>query len=232
LAPGWHQISIESEDGLVSLARVLIVDPAVRTGLISDIDDTIISTHLPRPLVAAWNHLVLTESARLPVPGMARLYHDILRANPKAPVFYVSTGCWNTLPFLERFMIRHGYPIGPMLLTDWGPTNTGWFRSGPEHKYLALQGLRRDFPAIRWYLIGDDGQFDPLIYADFAHREPERVAGLVIRQLNPVQQVLAHGSWRQRPLTPKPLDGTRVVQGPDGDALRRLWPTLVTPNSD
>jgi len=27
-----------------------------------------------------------------------------------------------------------GFPEGPLLLTDWGPTNTGWFRSGREHK--------------------------------------------------------------------------------------------------
>jgi phosphatidate phosphatase APP1 len=45
-------------------------------------------------------------------------------------MFYLSTGAWNVAPAVRRFLGRHGYPQGPMLLTDWGPTNTGWFRSG------------------------------------------------------------------------------------------------------
>mgnify|MGYP006197855923 CR=1 FL=1 len=35
-----------------------------------------------------------------------------------------------TLQDVERFMAEHGYPPGPMFLTDWGPTEEGWFRSG------------------------------------------------------------------------------------------------------
>ncbi|MDR1214881.1 MAG: DUF2183 domain-containing protein [Propionibacteriaceae bacterium] len=221
LGPGWRQVTVETDDCPATAARVLILSDQVRFGLISDIDDTIITTHLPRLLVAAWNYLVLTESARLPVPGMAQMYREILRQRPGAPVFYVSTGSWNTLPFLERFMLRHGYPAGPMLLSDWGPTNTGWFRSGREHKARALRSLARDFPQVRWLLIGDDGQFDPVIYADFARQFPDQVAAVAIRELNPVEQVLAHGSWRERWRdrvgTPEPVP---EVRGSDGASLQ------------
>src|ERR1035438_5057810 len=86
---------------------------------------------------------------------------------------YLSTGAWNTAPTLTRFLKRHGYPAGPMLMTDWGPTNTGWFRSGQEHKTEALHRLAREFPRIRWVLIGDDGQHDPKIYGDFARDRPD-----------------------------------------------------------
>jgi phosphatidate phosphatase APP1 len=54
--------------------------------------------------------------------------------HPGAPIIFVSTGAWNTAPTLTRFLKRNGFPIGPLLLTDWGPTNTGWFRSGQDHK--------------------------------------------------------------------------------------------------
>ena len=63
--------------------------------------------------------------------------------HPDAPVIYLSTGAWNTSPWLTRFLRRNGYPDGPMLLTDWGPTNTGWFRSGQDHKHAQLHRLAR-----------------------------------------------------------------------------------------
>ena len=88
----------------------------------------------PRPFIAAWNTFVRQETARSEVPGMAELYTEFLTAHPGAFVVYLSTGAWNTAPFLRRFLRTHDYPTGPLLLTDWGPTNTGWFRSGRVHK--------------------------------------------------------------------------------------------------
>src|SRR5947209_3086165 len=85
---------------------------------------------LLRPPGAFWNTFVRQEAARLPVPGMPLLYHALLDAHPGAFVVYLSTGPWNVAPALEEFLARHGYPPGPLLLTDWGPTASGWFRSG------------------------------------------------------------------------------------------------------
>ncbi|MDR0991154.1 MAG: DUF2183 domain-containing protein [Propionibacteriaceae bacterium] len=229
LAPGWHHAVIETEDNRPTQARVLIVADDVRFGLISDIDDTIISSHMPRPLLVAWNSLVVTESARQPVPGMARCYQQILHDHPGTPVFYVSTGAWNTFPFLNRFMQHRGFPSGPMLLSDWGPTNTGWFRSGPTHKLRALRTLARDFPNIQWLLVGDDGQHDAAIYSQFAREFPGAVRAIALRELNPVQQVLAHGSWYERPAAPASGPGPLppIVRGPNGDELwAHLQPIL------
>ena len=118
------------------------------------------------------------RAARARPPRRPRHGADVPRrcwtSDPGAPIFYLSTGAWNTAPTLTRFLARHGYPAGPLLLTDWGPTNTGWFRSGQEHKRAALHRLAREFPQIRWILVGDDGQHDPKIYGDFARDRPER----------------------------------------------------------
>ena len=117
-------------------------------GIISDIDDTAMVTHVPRVLVAAWNQLVKYSSAREPVPGMAELYSRIQAAHPGTPMMYLSTGAWNVVPTLRSFFSRHGFPSGPALMTDWGPTNTGWFRSGIEHKRTELRRLMIDLPQI------------------------------------------------------------------------------------
>ena len=223
LAPGWHTVQISTPEAEPTAADVLVVAKDVTFGIISDLDDTVISTYLPRPLIAAWNSLVLTENARQAVAGMSELYRSILDDNPGAPIVYVSTGAWNTLPFLRRFLHRNRFPSGPLLLTDWGPTNTGWFRSGLEHKRSALRQLARDFPKISWLLIGDDGQHDPMIYGEFAAYAPKRVRGIAIRQLNPVEQVLAHGLPLERLDTEWAEDLSSTVpriEGPDGYTLR------------
>ena len=54
-------------------ASVYIVAPDARFGLISDIDDTVITTSLPRPMIAAWNTFFRHENARKVVPGMGPL---------------------------------------------------------------------------------------------------------------------------------------------------------------
>ncbi|HET9519106.1 MAG TPA: phosphatase domain-containing protein [Actinoplanes sp.] len=191
LAPGWASVTL-STDGAASVeAPVRVVDPAMRFGVISDVDDTVMVTALPRPLLAAWNTFVLDEHARAAVPGMAVLYERLVTANPGAPVFYLSTGAWNVAPALTRFLSRHLYPAGPLLLTDWGPTPDRWFRSGREHKRSTLMRLATEFPDIKWLLIGDDGQHDQEIYSEFATAHPENVAAVAIRRLSATEAVLA-----------------------------------------
>jgi phosphatidate phosphatase APP1 len=173
--------------------RVFIVGNDVTFGIVSDVDDTVMVTALPRPLLAAWNSFVLDEHARQPVPGMAVLLERLARENPGAPVLYLSTGAWNIAPTLIRFLRRHLFPPGSILLTDWGPTHDRWFRSGRDHKDSNLRRLAAEFPRIRWLLIGDDGQHDDEIYTRFASAHPESVAAVAIRRLSPAEAVLAGG---------------------------------------
>ncbi len=230
LTPGWHDVFLDSPDAEPIDVPVLVVGSTVTHGIISDIDDTVLSTSLPRPMIAAWNTFLRSEGARRPVAGMATMYRDLLDEQPGAPVVYLSTGAWNTAPQLSRFLRRNGYPAGPMLLTDWGPTNTGWFRSGQEHKRAQLHRLARELPNVRWLLVGDDGQHDPRIYTDFAARRPDRVRGIAIRELTAGEQVLSHViPLATDDIAPAPTERLEVpvVRGPDGyELLRRvrgLW---------
>lgn len=221
LPPGWAEATLRAGDSPPVTARVRVIGDDVEFGIVSDIDDTVLSTYLPRPLLAAYNTFVAREEARRPVRGMADLYSRLLADRPGAPTVYVSTGAWNTAPALRRFLSRYGLPEGPLLLTDWGPTNTGWFRSGRAHKRACLESLAADFPRIRWVLVGDDGQHDPAIYADFAATHPDRVRAIAIRELPMTEQVLSHG-------TPGTLSDGRATQltvpevrGENGDVIAR-----------
>lgn len=193
LEPGWQTVTLTVEGRKPVDARVFIVGPDVRFGVVSDVDDTVMVTALPRPLIAFWNSFVVDEHARLPVPGMAVLLERLAREQAGAPVVYLSTGAWNVTPTLTRFLSRHLFPQGAMLLTDWGPTHDRWFRSGREHKLTNLRRLATEFPQVKWLLIGDDGQHDDAIYTKFTQEHPDSVAAVAIRRLSPTEAVLAGG---------------------------------------
>lgn len=193
LSPGWHSITLRAPGAEAATADVQVIGDETRTGVICDIDDTVVVTKLPRPFLAAWNSFVLDEHARTPTPGMAVMMERLLSSWPGAPVIYVSTGAWNVAQTLTRFLTRNLYPHGPLLLTDWGPTEDRWFRSGKLHKEQQLERLAQDFPEVSWVLLGDDGQHDPTIYADFARRHPRAVRAVIIRELTYSEAVLAGG---------------------------------------
>jgi phosphatidate phosphatase APP1 len=193
LPPGWHDVTMSVEGGEPVQTRVFVVANDVRFGVVSDVDDTVMVTALPRPLVAAWNSFVVDEHARQPVPGMAVLMDRVVHENPGALVVYLSTGAWNVGPTLMRFLDRHLFPPGALLLTDWGPTHDRWFRSGTDHKRANLDRLAAEFPHVRWLLIGDDGQHDDATYTAFAGKHPDNVAAVAIRRLSPAEAVLAGG---------------------------------------
>ena len=215
LPPGWHRIRLSIDGGESVEAPVFIVDDVIDFGLVSDIDDTVMVTALPRPFLAAWNTFVVDEHARTPVAGMAVLYERLTRTHKGVPVIYLSTGAWNVVPTLRRFLSRNLYPRGTLLLTDWGPTHDRWFRSGPDHKRVNLERLAAEFPRVKWLLIGDDGQHDVSIYGDFAEAHPGNVAAVAIRQLTTGQAVLAGG--RSDP-TDHP-DSIPWIYAPDGAGL-------------
>lgn len=236
LGPGWHRVYIGSPRAETIDVPVLVVGTTVTHGIISDIDDTVLSTSLPRPLIAGWNTFVRSEGARKPVPGMATMYRELLAERPDAPVVYLSTGAWNTAPALTRFLGRNGYPAGPLLMTDWGPTNTGWFRSGQDHKRAQLHRLARELPHVKWLLVGDDGQHDPRLYTEFASRRPDHVRAIAIRELSPGEQVLSHGvPLANDDLNPAPTEDLEVpvVRAPDGyglaELVRGVWQGDDTP---
>lgn len=229
LSPGWHTITLQAgaaTNGARESAHapVYVVDPAARFGLLSDVDDTILNTALPKPLVAAWNSFVVDEHARTSTPGMPVLYDHLLAAHPGSPVIYLSTGAWNVAPALSRFLERNLYPMGSLLLTDWGPTTDRWFRSGKEHKRRELERLAREFPDVKWLLVGDDGQHDEEHYQRFATSHPDNVAAVAIRQLSVGQAVLAGGRSKAR--VQRSMSGVPWVYGPDGATLRQELKSL------
>jgi phosphatidate phosphatase APP1 len=187
LTPGWHEIglSLPGGDGTVAPARLLVVDPAVDTGVVSDVDDTILESGITRGLAVLRATLLTDVADRAPLPGAAALYRALARdaGGAERPIFYVSTSPWNLHEMLLQFIALRGFPLGPLLLTDWGPSRSGLFRIGArEHKVTLVRRVLAEHPHLRLVLIGDSGQLDPEIYAALARENPERIRAVYIRR--------------------------------------------------
>jgi phosphatidate phosphatase APP1 len=191
---------------------VHLASPDAARGVVCDIDDTVLVTGIATPLRAAWRTFVQPMTRRQAVPGMVRLLRELTSGAPHVPVVYLSNGPWNLAGPLGRFLERSGFPPGALLLTDWGPTPTRWFRDGRSHKRTSLQRLAADLPGVRWTLVGDTGEHDPALYEEFARAQPDRVRAVLLRDTT-------GGAARVERFGEVP-----VVYGRDGDAIAEALP--------
>jgi phosphatidate phosphatase APP1 len=185
LSPGWHDVELALADGVPVRAPVLVVSPDVRLGLVSDVDDTILETGLTRGLEFLRVTLLTEVGDRAPLPGAAALYRELVCRSGEAglPVFYLSTSPWNLHDMLVEFIALRGFPLGPLLLTDWGPGRGNLFRIGArEHKLGLIRRILDEHPDLSLLLVGDTGQLDPEIYATAAREHPGRIRAIYVRR--------------------------------------------------
>lgn len=196
LRAGWHQAHATTapiEDGEPASGIGRVVKPSLKAPflVISDIDDTILLTGLTEGAAMLVRTVLREASERAAIPGMASLYRGLARGvqsrsgarKPVPTFFYVSTGSWAFYPTLQEFVQIRGFPVGPMFLTDWGPTERYLRRSGAEHKRTTIRRLFEAYPSMNFVLVGDSGQRDPLTYEEMAREFPGRVPLIIIRQV-------------------------------------------------
>lgn len=244
LAAGWHELTVTASwrgRSTQAAAPVLVVDPAATLAVVSDLDDTVIDTGITRGLEFLRLTLLTEVTQRTPLPGAAELYRALTAARdgrPAAPVFYLSTSPWNLYELLTRFLVLRGFPVGPLLLADWGPSRTNLLRVPTEvHKLTLTRALLTENPALRVVLIGDTGQLDPEIYATVAQEAPERVLAVYVRRtagMSVARSVELHGLARRVSSAGVPMlvvedsvqiaahaAGLGLLAGTDVDAVRQ-----------
>jgi len=159
-----------------------------RYAVVTDIDDTLLKTHVTSlfKLRALYHTLVDNAHTRLSFPGAPQLYRE-LASGPDAveennPVFYLSRSPWNLYDLLEKFLDINEFPKGPIFLRDVGLQ----YKPVPDefgHKEGTLLRLIEDFPTLKFVLIGDSGEKDADIYRSVAEKHPDRIAAIVIRNV-------------------------------------------------
>lgn len=193
------------EDGQVLEAPAYVLTPGIetQTGVISDIDDTILETGITgsfRMIARNWKRVMATmPSERVLVPGANAFYAaiggypagsgepgDAIDAlEPQArvrPVFYVSSSPWNLFSYLVTFKRERNLPLGPIMLRDWGFNRRTLGKQGHgSHKLQSIEHILAAFPHLRFALIGDDTQKDLSAFGAIARAQPGRIAAVFIR---------------------------------------------------
>ena len=188
-APGgetWREVDLEllaPRPGAAATTKVLVPAAAARFGIISDIDDTVVQSHVTRKLRMVVGLALSNARTRKPFEGVAAFYRALQEGSGGEgnPVFYVSKSPWNLYVPLIDFLEAQGIPLGPLLLRDFG---MHLLRSSGDHKARSIDRILETYPALPFVLIGDSGEHDPEIYAAVVRRWPGRVRAIYIRSVN------------------------------------------------
>jgi len=210
LAPGWHEI--ESMPAASSSAGLLVVDPRNRFGIISDIDDTIMVSHVLEKRTLLKNSLTVPPTSRDVVAGMADLYRRKLARNDapdSAPLFYVSSSPRQLTDNLRGFLKQNGFPRGVLRLKEISEASNESLFDQRTYKYRAIESVLLAHPRVSFALFGDDGEKDPEIYAELQAKFPAQIEGVWIRRIDPNPR---------RARFPNQQDTAALLSAPDSSA--------------
>jgi len=189
---GWHEVELElvspSSKGVPRVrAPVLVAGGEAEIGVISDIDDTVIVTHVTNFLKRTWTLFLTEHRTRLPFEGVDAFYEALRQGRTGSagnPIFYVSSSPWNLYEHLDEFLGLHRIPAGPLLLRDWGLSRTGFAPGGGHgHKLEKIRGVMESLAPLPFLLIGDSGQEDAEHYRTIVHEFPGRIRCVYIRNV-------------------------------------------------
>jgi phosphatidate phosphatase APP1 len=176
--PGWNEVELQllHPAPAQATARALVPDTQAKFGLISDIDDTVVTSNVTSKTRMILTAALTNARTRKPFKGVAAFYRA-LHAGVN-PVFYVSKSPWNLYAPIVEYLAVQRLPEGPVMLRDFG------FRTDKEHKRKAIEEILTTYPKLAFVLSGDSGEHDPEIYADIMRRFPAQVRAIYIRSVN------------------------------------------------
>ena len=190
---GWVPIGLElisptsGASTVTAQSSALLAPPSARFITISDMDDTVLQSHVTSIVQALRTVILGNARTRLPFPGVAAFYralHAGVGGNEQNPIFYVSSSPWNLYDLLIDFLDHQGIPEGPLTLRDWDLDRSA-LGSGRLHNFkdAAIRDIMATYPHLPVILIGDSSQQDPEIYRNVVREFPERVLAIYIRDV-------------------------------------------------
>ena len=191
----WQEVGLEllepiSGDGqtVSATGQILTAAPNSKFGVISDIDDTVMTTNVTNRVKMLVTTLASNEHTRVPFEGIAAFYRALQRGaggNENNPIFYVSSSPWNLYTLLIGFFKKHGIPLGPIFLKDLGIHTVFNASDHQSHKLENIKRILETFPRLPFILIGDSGEQDPEIYRRVVKDFPNRIRVIYIRNIHP-----------------------------------------------
>lgn len=187
--PGWYPYELYWKRNDITFQSEFYMSDEHETGVISDIDDTLLVSHSTRLMRKMALLLFRNAHTRKTFP-MLKNWHSHLRdlhesEEPK-DFFYVSNSEWNLYDFLQDFFKINELPKGVFFLQNLKKGLRDLVSTGKvnnNHKFRSIEFLLRFYPHKNYILVGDNGQKDMEIYAEIANKFSGRIKGVLIRKL-------------------------------------------------
>ena len=148
--------------------RVLVPPDDARFAVVSDIDDTVVYSHVMSKLRMLVTIAFSNAHTRKPFEGVAAFYRA-LHARPQSVLLRLEEP---VEPVCAARRVPRGcraLPEGPLFLRNFG------LRMPRDHKCVAIAALLAAYPRLPFILIGDSGESDPEVYRDIVRRHPARI---------------------------------------------------------
>ncbi len=180
-APGYLGQKVTATGSVIQLL------PDASFGIISDIDDTVLQTHMTSFLKLRMLRKTFTSNAhgRSPMEGMVNLYQKLafgLDGKQTNPFFYLSDSPWNLYDTITNFMENEKIPRGPLFLRDFGFNRGEKRKQFKEHKRINIARILNDFPDLPFVFFGDTASHDADYYLEALEQFPNRIKAIYIRQ--------------------------------------------------
>ncbi|MCV9926646.1 App1 family protein [Flavobacterium sp. LS1R49] len=189
---GWmdYHVSITHKNETITCASTFIRPHEGDLGIISDIDDTFLVSHTHNFFRKLYILLFRNVNDRKIFDEVVPHYKALSSAgrdnkNEKNAFFYISSSEWNLYRFIVRFAKIHELPRAVILLKDIKTGLTDFFMSGRgnhDHKFEKIKHVLEFYPNLKYVLLGDDSQHDPILYERICKIFPVTVKAVYIRQ--------------------------------------------------
>ncbi len=186
---GWYDYELYWKRNDMRFTSEFYLSDEHETGVISDIDDTLLVSHSTRLIRKLALQLFRNAHTRKTIPFIHN-WHSYIKdlndtSDPK-DFFYVSNSEWNLYDFLLDFFTINELPKGVFFLQNLKKGIKDLISSGKvheNHKQNSIEFLLRFYPNKKFILIGDNGQKDMEVYYEIVLKFHDRIKGVMIRKL-------------------------------------------------
>ncbi|CAA9201312.1 hypothetical protein FLA105534_03527 [Flavobacterium bizetiae] len=189
---GWmeYEVTIKDENETITEKGSFIRPHKGKLGIISDIDDTFLISHTQNFFKKIYILLFKNVNDRKVFTDVVPHYQALSSAGrnnkeEENAFFYVSSSEWNLYRFIVKFTKIHNLPRAVILLKDIKRGITDFFMSGRgnhDHKFDKIKHVLEFYPNLKYVLLGDDSQHDPVLYERICKIFPVTVKAVYIRQ--------------------------------------------------
>lgn len=189
---GWmeYEVSLKYKGGTITSKASFIRPHKGNLGIISDIDDTFLISHTQNIFKKIYILLFRNVNDRKVFNDVVPHYQALSSAGrnnkeEQNAFFYISSSEWNLYRFIAKFTKIHQLPRAVILLKDIKRGITDFFMSGRgnhDHKFDKIKHVLEFYPNLKYVLLGDDSQHDPVLYESICKIFPLTVKAVYIRQ--------------------------------------------------